>query len=271
MNEDPRETGQMTFLQHLDELRVVLQRSVLACLAGALGGWWLAPRVLEDIIHRTVGHVVVLSPLDPLNERIKLSMVLGLTIALPIIFHQIWSFVVPGLFRRERRMILPMVMASLLLFAIGAAAAYFYVAPLVVNVLAGFMTPSMQAQIRISDLLGFFYSLALACGVVFQLPLVTMALTAMGLVTPGFLLRQWRYAMVIIFILTAVITPGDIVTAQLIMAGPMVVLYFLSVGLSWTVARKRAAEERPAREEERGAGGTPPAEEPAIHPRITEE
>jgi sec-independent protein translocase protein TatC len=270
VSDDPRQTGQMTFLQHLDELRVVLQRSVLACLVGAVGGWWLAPRVLEDAIHRTVGHVVVLSPLDPLNERIKLSMVLGLTIALPIVFHQIWSFVVPGLFRRERRLIFPMVMASMALFAVGALAAYFYVAPLVVNVLSTFMTPSMQAQIRISDLLGFFYSLALACGVVFQLPLVTMALTALGLVTPGFLLRQWRYALVIIFILTAVITPGDIVTAQLIMAGPMVLLYFLSVALSWTVAKNRDGRARPAWEEPAEAGPAGPAE-PAPHPRITEE
>jgi len=108
-----------------------------------------------------------------------------------------------------------------------------------VRVLGGFMTPSMQAQIRIGSLLSFFYNLALACGVVFQLPLVTMTLTALGLVTPGFLLRQWRYAIVLVFLVTALITPGDVVTAQLIMGVPMLGLYFLSVGLSWLVARRR--------------------------------
>jgi sec-independent protein translocase protein TatC len=231
----------MSFLQHLEELRKVLTRSLAACAVGAVGGWWLAPRVLEDIVQRTVKHVIVLDPLEAFNERIKLTFVLGLCIALPIVFFQVWSFVVPGLFRRERRLVLPMAMFSLVLFATGVACSYFYVTPLVVRVLGGFLTPSMQAQYRIGALLSFFYNLALACGVVFQLPLVTMTLTALGLVTPRFLLRQWRFAIVIVFLVTAVITPGDVVTAQLIMGAPMIALYFLSVGLSWLVARRRAA------------------------------
>jgi sec-independent protein translocase protein TatC len=119
-------------------------------------------------------------------------------------------------------------------------AAFAYVVPLVLHVLEGFMTPGMVAQIRLSDLLGFFYNLGLACGVVCQLPLVTMSLTAMGLVTPKQLLHQWRYAIVGAFFVTAVITPGDVVTAQIVMGVPMTLLYFLSVGLSWLVMRRRA-------------------------------
>jgi sec-independent protein translocase protein TatC len=243
MSDDPRRTGEMSFLQHLEELRKVLGRSLAACAIGAIGGWWLAPRVLEDVVRRTVRHVIVLDPLEAFNERLKLTFVLGLCIALPIVLYQIWSFVVPGLFKRERRLILPMALLSMTLFLTGAACSYFYVTPLVVRVLGGFMTPSMQAQIRIGALLSFFYNLALACGVVFQLPLVTMTLTALGLVTPGFLLRQWRYAIVLVFLVTALITPGDVVTAQLIMGVPMIGLYFLSVGLSWLVARRRREAE----------------------------
>jgi sec-independent protein translocase protein TatC len=239
MSGDPRPPVEMSFLQHLEELRKVLTYSLAACAVGAIGGWWLAPRVLEDIVQRTVKHVIVLDPLEAFNERIKLTFILGLCIALPVVFIQIWSFIVPGLFRRERRLILPMALLSMVLFVVGAACSYFYVTPLVVRVLGGFMTPSMQAQIRVGSLLSFFYNLALACGVVFQLPLVTMTLTALGLVTPGFLLRQWRYAIVLVFLVTALITPGDVVTAQLIMGVPMVGLYFLSVGLSWLVARRR--------------------------------
>ncbi len=239
MSGDLRPAGEMSFLQHLEELRKVLTRSLVACAVGATGGWWLAPRVLEDIIQRTVKHVIVLGPLEAFNERLKLAFILGLCIALPIVFFQIWSFIVPGLFKRERRLILPMAMLSMVLFVAGAACSYFYVTPLVVRVLGGFMTASMQEQIRIGALLSFFYNLALACGVVFQLPLVTMTLTALGLVTPGFLLRQWRYAIVLVFLVTAMITPGDVVTAQLIMGLPMLGLYFLSVGLSWLVARRR--------------------------------
>ena len=243
MSADPRQSGEMGFLQHLEELRVVLMRSLIACAVGAIGGWLLAPPVMEDIIRRTVRHVIVLSPMEAFNERLKLAFVLGLVIALPIVFFQIWSFVVPGLFRRERRLILPLAASSMVLFALGALASYFYVTPLVVRVLGAFMTASMQQQIRIGELLSFFYNLGLACGLVFQLPLVTMALTAFGIVTPGFLLRQWRYAIVLVFFITAAITPGDVVTAQLIMGFPMIGLYFLSVGLSYFAARRRERAE----------------------------
>jgi sec-independent protein translocase protein TatC len=222
----------------------------VACVLCGFAGWWLSPRVLEDVIHRTVGHAVVLSPLEALNERIKLSLVLGLFLALPVVLHRLWSFVVPGLLKRERGWVPGMAAASYVLFAGGAWAAYGYVVPLVVRVLGGFMTPSMTAQIRLSELLGFAYNMALACGVVFQLPLVCMTLTAVGLVTPGFLMRQWRIAIVAVFFVTEIITPGDVVTAQIVMGVPMTALYFVSVGLSWLVARRRRTREAQAEKED---------------------
>jgi sec-independent protein translocase protein TatC len=237
---DPRQTGEMPFLEHLEELRSVLMHAVIATLIGASIGWWLAPRLLEDLVHRTVGIAVVLSPVEAFNERFKLAMVIGLVIVLPYVFYRVWRFVVPGLMKRERSMILPMAMASMVLFLLGAAAAYFYLVPLVVKLLMRFVTPSIHADIRLGSLLGFFYNMALACGLVCQLPLVTMTLTAIGLVTPGFLMKQWRIAIVGVFFVTAVITPGDVVTAQLIMAVPMTLLYFLSVALSYLVARRRS-------------------------------
>jgi len=236
---DPRQTGDMPFLSHLDELRAVLLHVVAACAVGAIAGWWLAPRVLQDLIARTVHETIVLSPLEALNERIKLTLLIGLVVSSPYVFYKLWQFIVPGLFRRERSMILPMALGSMAMFAAGVWAAYGYVVPMVIRVLDQFIVPGMKMQIQLSTLLGFFYNIALACGVVMQLPLVTMALTALGLVTPGFLLRQWRHAIVIAFIATAVITPGDVVSAQLIMGVPMTALYFISVGLSWLVAKRR--------------------------------
>ncbi len=235
----PPPSGEMPFLAHLDELRGVLMHTVVACLVGAVAGWLLAPRVIEDLIRRTVGQAVVLSPAEAFNERIKLALILGLLLVLPYVFFRLWNFVVPGLLRRERSLVLPMALASMVLFGVGAWAAYGYVVPLVVEVLSGFLTPSMKAEIRVGELLGFAYNLSLALGLVFQLPLVTMTLTAMGLVTPGFLLRQWRYAIVAAFLLTAVITPGDVLSAQVVMGVPMTGLYFASVGLSALVARRR--------------------------------
>jgi sec-independent protein translocase protein TatC len=249
--DDPRVTGEMPFLAHLDELRHVLLHCTVATMLGAIGGWLAAPIVLEDVIRRTVGHVVVLSPLEAFNERFKLALLLGLLIAGPFVFYRIWQFVVPGLLRKERSLVLPMAMASMALFGLGVWGAYGYVVPTVIEALSGFMTPSMRAEIRIGALLGFVYNMSLACGLIFQMPLVTMTLTAIGLVTPGFLVRQWRAALVGAFVLTAIITPGDVVTAQLIMSVPMVLLYFVSVGLSWVVAKRR--REREAREEASGA------------------
>uniref|UniRef100_A0A832I016 Sec-independent protein translocase protein TatC n=1 Tax=Eiseniibacteriota bacterium TaxID=2212470 RepID=A0A832I016_UNCEI len=237
--------GEMTFFEHLEELRLVLLHSVAATAAGAVGGWLLAPWVLEDIVRRTVRQAIVLSPLEAFNERLKLALVLGLLLALPVVLWRLWSFIVPGLFRRERRLVLPMVGASAVLFAAGALAAYLYVVPLVVDVLGQFMTPSVRAEIRLGALLGFVYNMALACGLVCQMPLVTMTLTALGLVTPGALLRQWRYAVVGAFLVTALITPGDVVTAQVVMGVPMTLLYFLSVGLSWLVAKRRREDADP--------------------------
>jgi sec-independent protein translocase protein TatC len=250
---DPRQSGEMPFLDHLEDLRKALFHSAVGCLVGATAGWWLAPVVLEHLIRVTVGEAIVLSPLEAFNERIKLTLLLGLMIAAPYVFYRVWAFIVPGLFKRERTWVLPMAMGSMALFAAGVAAAYFYVVPLVVRVLTAFMTPSMNAQIRVESLLGMTYGMALACGIVCQMPLVVLILTAVDLVTPRTLMRQWRYAIVGSFVLTAAITPGDVVTAQIVMALPMTALYFLSVALSWLVHRRKR---RAAVAEEAGLGAT---------------
>lgn len=240
---DPRQRREMPFMQHLEELRSVLLHCVIAIVVGGIVGWWLAPRVLEDLIARTVQQASVLSPLEAFNERFKLALVIGLFLTLPILLWRVWSFVLPGLLKGERRLVPVLVLLSFALFGAGAASAYLYIIPLALRVLDQFMLPGMVEQIRLSALLDFVYNLCIASGTLMQLPLVTMLLTFLGFVTPLFLLRQWRVAVVIIFIVTAVITPGDIVTAQLIMGGPMVALYFISVGLSFLVARRRAREE----------------------------
>jgi sec-independent protein translocase protein TatC len=111
-------------------------------------------------------------------------------------------------------------------------------------VLAQFLVPGVTTQIRLSSLLEFTYNLAIACGLLMQMPLVALLLTAIGLVTPQFLLKQWRGAIVVIFIITAMITPGDVVSAQVIMGLPMALLYFVSVGLSFFVAKKREQRDK---------------------------
>jgi sec-independent protein translocase protein TatC len=113
----------MSFLQHLEDLRRALWKSALAVAAGMAGGWFLAPRVLQDLIGRTVQHAVVLSPFEMFNERFKLTFILGLGMAIPVVFWQAWSFVVPGLLKKERTWIPWLAIASMVLFALGAWAA----------------------------------------------------------------------------------------------------------------------------------------------------
>jgi sec-independent protein translocase protein TatC len=234
----------LTLLEHLEELRVRLLKSVIAILAGASAGWFFSGQALEFAIRRTVGHVTVLDPIEAFSERFKLALVLGACVALPVVLYQAWAFVLPGLFRRERRLLLPLVGASLVLFFAGAAVAILLVVPIVLDVLRTFLTPSMQQNIRLSSLLGFIYNLALATGVVFQLPLVAGALAALGIVTSGALLRQWRIAIVATLVVSALITPGDVVTAQVVLGLPLVGLYLLSVLVAWIVERARTRRER---------------------------
>ncbi|MCE9627625.1 MAG: twin-arginine translocase subunit TatC [Candidatus Eisenbacteria bacterium] len=241
--------GAMPFLQHLDDLRKALWKSSLAVAVGMFGGWVLAPRILEDLIARTVKTAVVLSPFEGFNERFKLSFILGIGFALPVVFWQIWGFIVPGLLKRERTWVPYLAIGSMVLFALGAWAAYGYVVPLVIHVLEQFLVKGVLTQIRLSSLLEFVYNMALACGILMQLPLVTMLLTGIGLVKPMFLLQQWRVALIVIFVLTALITPGDVISAQVVMGLPMVALYFLSVGLSFFVAKKQSAAEKLAEAE----------------------
>lgn len=229
----------LSILHHLEELRTRILRSVVAILLGAGFGWWFSGTALEWAIQHTVGKVVVLDPIEAFSERFKLALVLGACVALPLVLYQAWAFVLPGLFRRERRLLLPLVGASLLLFFSGAAVAVFVVVPLVLEALRVFLTPSMQQQIRLSSLLGFVYNLAFATGVVFQLPLVAGALAALGLVTSRWLVRQWRIALVAMLIVSALITPGDVVTAQIVLGVPLVALYALSIGVAWIVERAR--------------------------------
>ncbi len=235
--------GRMTLLEHLEELRQRLLRSAVAVALGLVVGWLVAPLVLEWLIRETVGTARVLSPLEGFAERFRLSLTLGVALAMPAVLYQAWAFVVPGLLRRERSLLLPLVLGSMLLFAAGAAVALFLVVPLALEALASFLTPSMAPEYRLSYVLGFVYQLVLATGIVFQLPLVVGALTALRVLSARFLVRRWRVAIVTAVAVSALVTPGDVVIAQLLLGLPLVGLYLLSIGLAWAIERGRGARE----------------------------
>jgi sec-independent protein translocase protein TatC len=251
--------GEMNFLDHLEELRRVIIDSIVAALLGLGVSWFFSGRLVELLIASTIPPgtpVVFLGPGEAFGVRIQVALGTGILLALPFILYRIWQFVVPGLLREERSFVLPIVIGGSCLFYLGGAFGLLILIPLVTKILLAFGTPSLKPTIAIGQLLGFVVRLVLACGLLFQLPIVTLFLTWFGVVTPERLWRVWRYAVVIIFVVAAAVTPGD-GPSQLVLAIPVTVLYFASVGLAYLVrtrrGRRSAAGEAPTSALPRGS------------------
>jgi sec-independent protein translocase protein TatC len=173
---------------------------------------------------------------------IKVSIFSGLVVALPFVAYQFWKFVVPGLLEKEKKLVPSIVFFTTLCFATGAAFAYLVIIPLGLKFLLSFQTDFLEATITIGKYLGFVVTIILVFGVVFELPVMSFILTKVGILTPEFLRSKRRYGIVIIFICAAVLTPPDIFT-QLMLAGPLVILYEVSIWVSRMVSKKKIEEE----------------------------
>ncbi len=234
-------------MEHLEELRKTLLRAIGFLLAATLAAYFFSDRILERIVTSTIGEATFLKPMEAFNSRLKIAFLMGLIVSLPIILWQIWTFVVPGLMKREQRIVLPLVLGGTFLFYGGLAFSYFVVTPLMLGVLMGFGTDHIRPQIAVSHLLDFVVTMGMASGLLFQLPLVVAVLSLVDVITPGFLIRRWRHALVGIFILTAVVTPGD-GPSQIVLAAPIVVLYFASVLIARAIWRAKQKNNGPAAE-----------------------
>lgn len=244
---DPRDEP-MSVWDHLEELRNVILTSLVAVVVAALAVYFFAGHILELIVMETVGKAQFLKPMEGFTVRVKLSLVLGLVIALPFVFFQIWSFVVPGLLHKERKAVFPLALSSTLLFLSGIAFATFLLTPVMVRFLMGFATEHIEANLSISYLLDFFMKMGLACGVLFQLPLVVALLSIFEILTPEFLKQKWRHAAVVILIVSAIITPSDALS-QLALAAPIGALYAASIVVSTVIWRRKRREAVRGREE----------------------
>jgi sec-independent protein translocase protein TatC len=215
----------MSFWDHLEELRKVVLSSLAAIIGAAVAIYFFSGRILEFLVVHTVGQAQFLRPMEGFTVRLKLSLLLGLIVALPFVFFRIWSFIVPGLMQRERRTVFPLSLWSTLLFLIGVAFASFLLTPIMVKFLMGFQTEHIEGNLAISYLLDFFMKMALACGVLFQLPLV-----------------EWRHAVVLILILSAILTPSD-PGSQLVLSAPVMLLYIVSIVISTVIWKRKASRE----------------------------
>ena len=234
------------YLSHLEELRTRLLYSLLAVAVGIVAGWLLADHVywlLAGPIVANVrahgGQIITLHPAEVFFMRMKMSMVLGVILASPVIIGQLWGFVRPGLTPREQRAVRPLLPAICLLFLAGAGVAYW----MMPGILAFFQSqtfPEVTPTVNLQNSIDFPLKILLAFGLGFQLPIVMLGLVWLGVLTPGMLLGQWRTAVVIMAMLAAVITPtGDPFTWSCLFI-PLLLLYF---GTIWLAARMA----RPAR------------------------
>jgi sec-independent protein translocase protein TatC len=239
-------TGEMPFFDHLEELRWRLIWSILALIAGTGVGFFLATRLdLLGHLKRPLDpyidgdQLIALSITDPFMITFKLALTLGFILAAPVIVYQMWSFFAPALTKREKRAIVPSLYLGVVLFCVGVGVAYLYVLPLTAKFLAGFQTESLRLAMTGSAYFGFVIKLLVAFGLVFQLPVVILILASLGLVSSRFLAAQRRYAIAIMTVTAALITPGDVASTVLMM-GPLLLLYELSIVLTRVVERSRA-------------------------------
>jgi sec-independent protein translocase protein TatC len=195
-----------------------------------------------------------LSPGDPFVAYLQLSLVAGIMMAIPIIFYQLWSFVSPGLYSKEKKYIVPFVGFSTLLFGSGVAFAYYVAFPFTFKYFFSLLgeigdTGTVLTQIPTFEYyLDFSTRMLLAFGIVFELPLFISFLAMAGIVTPRQLLRFGRWAVLLAFVLGAIATPGPEITSQVAVSGALIVLYFISVGVAFLVGKKK--DEPPSEEKE---------------------
>jgi sec-independent protein translocase protein TatC len=240
----------MPLTAHLEELRTRIIRSLLGIAAGFLVSYGFAERLVSWLLRPLTAIrpeqslVIGTGVTDAFFTKLKVAGVAGVFVASPIVFYQAWKFVAPGLYERERRIAIPFSAAATFFFVSGAAFCYYLVFPVAFTFfLDEFTSVGISPQIRVSEYLTFTSRMLLAFGATFELPVVTFFLARIGLVNHRMMIGGARYAIVVIFIVAAVLTPGPDVASQMLMATPLLVLYALSIGIAYMVGRPAAAEE----------------------------
>jgi sec-independent protein translocase protein TatC len=241
----------MSLMEHLDELRKRLTRSVLYLLGGFAVGWFFRVR-LYGIIKRPLDHLglglVIQHPTDALNLYLKTALVGGAILASPFILYQLWLFISPGMYANEKKYVFPFMGATVALFLAGAWFGYRYVIENAIKVLIFDFGKGFTSMLTIEDYTGFFLSIILGLGICFELPIVIFFLALFGIVDAKFLIKNYQYAILGIFIVAAIICPMQDPLSMCLFASPMLALYGLSIGIAYFVhpARRKARETKPA-------------------------
>ena len=245
--DDEGEAGKMSFLDHLDELR---QRLIWALAAVGVGFAITFPYVnrIFDFIMRPMQRLlpagqtlIYTDPSEAFTLEIKIALITGLMLASPMVFAQLWLFVAPGLYSHEKRWALPFICLSSFFFIIGAAFSHYVVFPIVWGFFVSFRTDYLTFMPRVEPAFSMYLRLILALGVTFQLPTLVLFLARMGMITPRFMIQNSKYAVLLIVIASAVLSPDGGGVGMVAMGGPVLLLYMLSVGLAGAFGRKQPA------------------------------
>src|SRR5215510_60975 len=239
-------SGQMSFLDHLEELRKRILHSLIA-VAVAFGVSWTFANPLFNIvsvpIRKTGVELIVTSPTEAFNLELKLALMAAIFLAAPFILGQVWLFISPGLYKHERKYALPFVLSSSVLFVLGGAFGYFIAFPYALQFLIEWAkNMGVTPRISASEYFDLFIMVELGLAVIFEIPALIFVLSRIGLVTGGFLLRNTRYAVLLAFVVAAVITPTTDIPNMMMMMVPMVGLYLLGVAVAYVFGKKRTIE-----------------------------
>ena len=240
--------SRMSFLEHLDELRRRILYSIYAlavCFAVAFWFWdQMYSYLVQYFVQNAPGTKLIYSqPMAGFMFTLKIAGLAALIAASPFIFSQLWLFVAPGLYAREKRLAIPFVFCSTLLFAGGAAFAHLVAFPMMWRFFASYQLNGVQFLPTLDLTLSMYIKVIVGLGVIFQMPVLVFFLARFGIVTASFLLRKIKYAILIIVVVAAIATPSADVFSQLVFAAPMFVLYLVSIVVAWIFGKKRNTEE----------------------------
>ena len=245
----------MGFLEHLEELRRRIIYSIIAVAVGFFACWGYAEKIYEimqrpimDALHRNglSEKLVYLNPTEPFNLYLKVGFLAGLFVASPFVLYQLWLFISPGLYRNEKRYVVPFMFSTVGLFMAGGYFGYKLVYPQALEFLIGY-GKQFQPMITIGEYTNLFLTIIVGMGAIFELPILVFFLSLMGIITAGWMWRNLRYSILVIFIIAAILTPTTDILNMCIFAAPMVALYVLSIGIAWMVhpkQRKARAEKK---------------------------
>ncbi len=242
MNDTP-----LPLTAHLAELRTRILRILIAVVVGAGACWTYREEVFGLLLRPALaalapdgGRLQALAPGEMFFTYIKCALLIGFVVALPIVFWQVWAFVAPGLYPKEKRLALPFVLISTLLFLGGAFFGYSVVFPIMFAFFSSFENQYVEAAWTMREVFSFTVQMFLAFGIAFELPVLVFFLALAGIVEARQLLGGFKYAVIGAFVVSAVLTPTPDIVTQTLLAGPLILLYLLGVAAAWVFTRRRS-------------------------------